>query len=268
MIPRKVTIKGVDVSAATPCVIGNVENVKDARTVESQGADIIEIRCDLVVPPQTEYIHAAVKDIRNNVQVPLVATIRKTVDGGNWYKFRQGDKARLPIFKEIAKYVDGVDIEHTAEIESDVADLFKNKLVILSHHNFSRTESRSEIRDRIQAMAARDCDVIKLAYMNADGNDLQTCFDAAAEYVASVDAKPIAMISMGREGQSGRFLFPFFGSCFTYGCASSAKAPGQPSVKALVQYLSETRKKHNMQLPIMNQANWKQQIALIPLAAV
>ena len=252
MTNQTTMLANIKVSTQTPRVIGNVQDIESAEKVKEQGADFIEIRCDLAQPSSTEHVEALVEGIRNAVDLPIIATIRKTVDGGDWYKFKKNDRDRMPIFESIVDTVNGVDIELNADIQEDVTKLFKskNKFVILSHHDFSKTPSVEEMLKLIEKMHDQDCDAIKTSFMTCGEEDYMAAVVALSAYVSDEsNTKPISLITMGHHGRPGRFMLPLFGSCFTYGCAKNAKAPSQPRVEELVDYLKKAKAK-KVEIPI------------------
>jgi 3-dehydroquinate dehydratase-1 len=234
-------IGGLAVGPESPRVVCNVSRLECGLKGQERGAHIVEIRCDLVDPPTREDLLRRVHEIRRHLHVPLIATIRKTVDGGNWYRFSGRDADRLPLFRETVGSVDALDIEHGSEIQAEVIRLCRKneKTVILSHHNFGGTPEREEIEQRLSEMCAEDCDIVKMAYMVSGREDFLALFSVLTNYIAKGGRKPLTLIPMGFHGRPGRFMFPWFGSCLTYGCVTEEKAPSQPYVHDLVRFLAE-----------------------------
>lgn len=250
-----VLVRDVEVGPNNPTFIANVGSVATAIKGEKQGADIIEVRCDLIDSIDPKVIRDKMQSIRDSINVPILATIRMVEDGGNWYRFKGGDRERLSIFQEIMNVIDLVDIELDSEIRDDVLSEAKKYDVktIVSYHDYFGTDDIEQLRDTIEQMYKTDGDIIKVAYFARDEQNTRSLLQVLLEYVNSGSEKPIVVISMGTEwfSQMTRVTFPLFGSCMTYGYVSEEEKAkvGQIPLQELI-YEVKRYKEHFSSLPI------------------
>ena len=234
---NNVKIGNINVGTSSPRVVCNVGRLECALNAIEIEAEIIELRCDLVFPHSIDEICNRAEVIRKAIKAPIIGTIRKTEDGGNWYLFDKTDEERYPIFERIIPFIDAVDIEYNSRIRDSIVKLCRSnkRKIILSMHNFGYTPTKKDISELINKMDNIECDILKIACMVGDMDDFKTLSETLIEYVEDKSkTKPISVIPMGHQGRPGRYMFPWFGSCFTYGCITEAKAPSQPFVQDLV----------------------------------
>jgi len=214
----EIYIKGLKISPGHPRVVGIISNEDEAKKAEYLGADILEARCDKFDIKDIKEIPKQVERIKQATTKPLIGTIRKTVDGGDWYKFKGNDESRYETFKEIMPLVDIVDIEENSKIKDKLIELTKNHgtKILLSHHNVSQTPKRKEIENLIEKMYKTESDILKLAFLVGDKNDFLNLSGFLIEYMGLDNDKPLSLIPLGYHGRPGRFTFPWLGSCLGY----------------------------------------------------
>jgi 3-dehydroquinate dehydratase/shikimate dehydrogenase len=115
-----------------------------------RGARMIEVRLDFLAKPPD------FKRLLANKPCPMVATVRRPVDGGRW---SGSEEDRLMLLRQaIAAGFDWVDLE-TDVIEQ--VPRFQNAKRIVSYHNLR--EVPADLEKIHQQLCAQDADVVKLA---------------------------------------------------------------------------------------------------------
>ncbi|MDA7857926.1 type I 3-dehydroquinate dehydratase [bacterium] len=220
-------------------IVASVEGknlLKTAETAVKLGADIIELRIDSIKVPgrgdsPESHIIDLVKNLRKKLKLPIIATIRSKKDRGI---FHFSDKKRLKIFRAILNYVDFVDVEITSSSINKIVIKEahrKGKLAILSYHNFKTTPSSKILIKYAKGAFNLGADVVKIATMADDLKDVKKLL----VFCQSWGKSPIAVISLGKIGAISRIAGFIFGSSLTYGYIKRPLAPGQMSVKDLVE---------------------------------
>jgi 3-dehydroquinate dehydratase-1 len=209
--------------AAAPCVA--VSFADDAADDEiaaacAAGMDMAEIRIDLFASQQVDDV---VDRVRRFSGVPTIATIRSVAEGGSW---TGSDAARLALFEAVVPLVGAVDVEASStEICGPVitAAHAHGCLAIVSFHDFETTPSESELTATIADARDHGADLVKIATMARDTDDLRTL----ARVLTDDHGVGLIVIGMGESGAASRLLFPFLGSKLTFASAGRATAPGQ-----------------------------------------
>lgn len=214
-----------------PAVVAVISHsaIEQARAAHLQGADILEIRLDLLGIKDTRSALELLTALKAEVNLPCIATNRLPIDGGKW---EGAEEERIQILLDLLPFVDAVDVELAAPVVSKKKLITSahelDKKVIISHHDFTCTPSMEEIRN-ILGMAWR-CggDIAKFAAKANSPADtinlLQLTYEAT---------RPVCMIAMGDLGKHTRVIAPFYGSVLTYGSVGEAVAPGQLSIAEL-----------------------------------
>jgi 3-dehydroquinate dehydratase-1 len=229
--------------AAVVAVI--LENpLETSRKAAEMGADILEIRLDLLGIRDLEIASETIRKIKSETRLPLILTNRSSMEGGKW----QGKEAeRTELLKNLLSLRDGpdaVDIELSAgrKARDRVIKAAKTcgKTVIVSFHNFSETPPFQEMKTIFEESFLAGADIAKLAVMPHSMKDVLDLLRA------SLDAKEaggaVCAIAMGRLGKHTRVIAPFYGSVLTYAAVegSVSAAPGQfqvDEVKKIMELL-------------------------------
>lgn len=213
-----------------------------AQAATDSGADIFELRADQCHEDSGRMI-ALLKRLRNVApSVPQLLTIRRLSEGGY---FLGDENQRLELFQELIPHVDAVDIElYASEIRDEVIAISRThqKPVITSYHNFKRTPpteksakeltSFEEILDDAKTLAA---DMLKIAVHAESYEDVKALLLFTMNFRRDIH---LTTISMGDKGKISRILFPFVGSCLTYGYVGDfITAAGQIPVQDLRRLL-------------------------------
>ncbi|MCT0947982.1 type I 3-dehydroquinate dehydratase [Weissella confusa] len=191
-------------------------------------ADVIEWRVDYLTDPG-ELQASQMQTIAFNADKPLIVTWRTTAEGGR----EDFDSVAYHWVYQlaIASRVAAVDVE--VALLEEVGDVVEDAqsqgiIVIGSRHYFDETPA--DLDAELQSMVATPVDVVKLAVMPNDAEDVQRLLDATK--VAN-QSKPLITMAMGELGQRSRFEGNLYGSQLTFASLGQASAPGQPGVMQL-----------------------------------
>ena len=163
------------------------------------------------------------KRLLANRPCPLVATVRRPVDGGRWVGT---EDARLMLLRQaIVAGFDWVDLE------TDVADdirRFKSVKRIVSYHNMR--EVPADLEKIHQNMCEQDADVVKIAVRAQQPADNLRVLDSSR-----TRPEPTVAFCMGDMGLPSRILARRLGAPFTYAAFNKERgiAPGLPSFDEL-----------------------------------
>jgi len=213
---------------------GNI--IRTAQLADGLGADMLELRIDSMGGSKNseQDIVDLVRKIRKNSVLPIIGTIRSPQEQELYPTlFQFPNERRLKIFQEILDYIDFVDIEVSSNsINKTVIQQAhnKDKLAILSYHNFRTTPPLNELTEYANKAFSMKADVIKIATMANDRKDVRELL----MFCQSWDKCPIVAISLGAIGAVSRFIGFLFKSCLTYGYVHQPLAPGQVSIRELV----------------------------------
>jgi 3-dehydroquinate dehydratase-1 len=208
-----------------PRVVAIVDEFLDSHHIaglEKTGADLLEIRCDLLgsdIPSLCVFIDK----IKKTTNFPCIGTVRET---------DENRAKRMDIFKAVIPFVDAIDIEIDSSIARQVIAHAAGKTVIVSEHDFEKTPDSAHLHGIAERAHGLGADIVKIAVMAHSRSDVVRLFTFASEC-----AWPLVAIALGDFGMISRVLAPVFGSLFTYGYLRSAVAPGQLPVGKLVEEL-------------------------------
>lgn len=196
-------------------------------------ADILELRIDCFKNIQEKNVVCFIEKIKT-AGLPIIATVRSDKEGGARYI---PASLRLRLFEAVMPLVDGVDIEINSSILKQVIEQVKRKKkkAILSYHNFKQTPSDNKLEQIIKEARRKQGDVIKIAAFAKSKKDVLRLLNILFKH----REKNIVAISLGERGVISRFLFPFFGSVWTYAYLDKPFAPGQMDVSKMKEVLGK-----------------------------
>ncbi|HZX21504.1 MAG TPA: type I 3-dehydroquinate dehydratase [Clostridia bacterium] len=246
---KVVTIKGVKIGDGLPkiCVpiIGKTieEILEETRFLKTIGFDIAEWRADFYDDVEcidrAKLVLEAVRYIL--MDEPIIFTFRSAGEGGK-------KQASTEFYFELnmsiiqTKIASIVDIElsnNETEIKTLVDAAHKNNVaVIISDHDFEGTPPKEEIISRLQKAAELGGDILKIAVMPTCAKDVITLLDATRIMKEKYKDRPIATISMGKQGIISRLAGGLFGSDLTFASAKGVSAPGQIPIEGLRKIMS------------------------------
>lgn len=239
-----VSIRGINIGTGMPkiCVslIGkdNNELNQEIEHLKNMKVDIAEWRMDHYREiEKIEKVEEALRVIRTEWgDKPLLATFRSKKEGGEQ---EVSQEYYIKLNKSVIDtgMADLVDVELFSE-EKTVKKLMeyahqKNVKVIMSNHDFDKTPNKEEIVDRLCKMQQMDADILKIAVMPQNTEDVLTLLGATNEMVTKHANRPVVTMAMGKLGLVSRLSGEIFGSAITFGAAQIASAPGQISAKEL-----------------------------------
>ena len=182
-----------------------------------RGAPMIELRLDFLAKAPD------FKRLLAKKPCPMVATVRRPVDGGRW---SGSEEERLMLLRQaIVAGFDWVDLEIDI-IES--VPRFQDVRRIVSYHNMR--EVPADLEQIHQKMCELDADVVKLAVTAHQPADNIRVLDLVRKA-----SKPTVAFCMGDLGLPSRVLSGQAGSPFTYAAFNKERgiAPGLPSFEEL-----------------------------------
>ncbi|MBI3318944.1 MAG: type I 3-dehydroquinate dehydratase, partial [Candidatus Omnitrophica bacterium] len=177
-----------------------------------------------------EYVLGEVEAIKKH-DLPLIGTIRTKREGG---KAKISDSSRIALYQKIAPLVEAIDVEiisgSTLKEVRSIASKNKNVLII-SHHNFSRTPNERELKEIAEKAISGGADIIKIATFAQNESDVIRLFEFTSRY----KNEKLVTIAMGAKGSISRLMFPLAGSLMTY--TSVTPSGGQVPLAELIQGL-------------------------------
>ena len=214
-------------TALAPSVGEMLDGAKGARAA---GADCVELRIDRLSKVDD------VVDLVGAAHFPHVIACR-TPQFGGFFEGSEGDRIeRLAAASRAGAAA--VDIEFFTEPdlrERLVSTAKANGTPILvGYENMRETPALKTLIGGIEAVAALDPDLVKLAVRAQSHADLVTVLSAALRMREILDV-PFAAIALGPHGAPSRPIALALGASFTYCAAEAGGAPGQLTVE-------ETRK--------------------------
>jgi 3-dehydroquinate dehydratase-1 len=223
---KKKELKLGQLTIPAPAIVASLSGDASTKALaaEKQGADIIEVRLDLVDGDPLEVI----KIVRNTTRLPIIATNRMREEGGS---FSGTEMERIKLLLKAAKWANLIDIELRAELR-ELALQSVDKPVIISYHDFQGTSTYEELKGILEDIINAGADVAKIAVTTKSLADNLAFLGLLLE-----TTHPTCMIGMSDVGRHLRAVAPLYGSVLTYGYLDEATAPGQMSVSQLHQAL-------------------------------
>lgn len=229
--------------AAVVAVI--LENpLETSKKAAEKGADILEIRLDLLGIRDLERAAEIIREIKSETGIPLLVTNRSRAEGGKW---EGKEEDRIGLLTNLISSKDGpdaIDIELSAgrkerdKIIKEAKD--HGKTVIISSHDFLKTPSPQDMKAILEEMFLAGADIAKLAVMPRSMEDTLNLLRVTLDFKDT--GKSVCTIAMGRQGKHTRVVAPLYGSVLTYASIENdtAAAPGQlpvDEVKKIMEML-------------------------------
>jgi 3-dehydroquinate dehydratase I len=201
-------------------IVAALTDPTHAIMAQEQGADIIELRLDLF----EGNLAGHVRRCREEVTLPLIATLRSAQEGGQYFGSAEEWMQRL---SPLVPLVDYVDIEQRFSAHAPAIRAV-GKQVIASCHE-GRMLSLTELFHLERDLRAFG-DIPKIIVTPQTEDDLidLISFTTAAK-------KPICTGVMGSQFRYARAVLPLFGSALVYCHNGNPTAGGQYSVAEFVQ---------------------------------
>jgi 3-dehydroquinate dehydratase-1 len=161
---------------------------------------------------------------------PLILTFRTQTEGG---VKSISDKAYGDLYLSLIKdhFIDILDVEmfRDAKVVKEVVTAAHKAgiKVVMSSHDFHKTPSVAEIVTRLRKQDSMGADILKIAVMPHNPEDVVTLMDATAQIRDKYSLKPLLTMSMGGLGAVSRLSGEVFGDDLTFGMLGTPSAPGQ-----------------------------------------
>ncbi len=222
---RKLVLGALEIEApAVVAVLSGEEAARNAGVAEGLGADLVEVRLDLLPGDPIRII----REVREATTLPIIATNRMIQEGG---AFHGGEDERIEILAGASAWADIVDVELRAEGRDRLMKMVDGP-VIISYHDFEGMPPLDVLRSMLKEIFEAGAEIAKIALTPAS---LEDCLDLL-KLVLETEG-PTTLMGMGDVGRHLRAVAPIYGSVLTYGYIESATAPGQIPVKALREVL-------------------------------
>ena len=207
----------------------DIEEIKALAKKAEDFCNILELRIDLIDNIDSMFL----KKVMDNLALPVIVTNRASWEGGN---FQEGEEERIFLLEKAVEYgADFVDIEYATEksLRDRIIRLgakYGTK-VILSHHDFEKTPSETELLRLFDNIASEDSQVIKIVTYASDNLDFLRLCPLYAK--AREREKELIAFCMGRQGCYSRIYSINLGALLTFACIERdlSSAPGQIPAK-------------------------------------
>jgi len=200
-----------------------------------KGAQVVEFRLDYLNTLQSI---SHLQDVLIESPVPVIATIRRTEDGG---QSNLSEEERVDyLIKAITAGVNFVDIEFNMDTDLRLKVIHaaqnNNCKVIVSYHEFDGTPELETLEYYLTQMKSIG-DIGKIVPRAVTVEDCKTIYTLLER--AQEEQFPLISFCMGTEGVESRIKARSNGSMLTYACLSDPVAPGQLSIDDLHTLLEE-----------------------------
>ena len=192
-----------------------IEQIKKAEKI----SDIIELRIDYIRNIDTEILNT----LLNSTSKKTILTCRPKKFGGN---YDGPEEKRYGLLEygigKKADYID-IELETSKEFIKRIIEKKSKTKIIISHHDFERTSSLSNLKKKYEKIKSLSPDLIKIVTMARSINDCFNIFSLLNE------KNNLISFCMGLRGDMSRILAARYGSVFTYASLESGyeSAPGQ-----------------------------------------
>lgn len=234
---KPIMIKNISLGEGQPkiCVPLTGKNCEElyagARKAKEAGADLAEWRADFFEAlMDEEKLTEVLKGIAGILAgVPLLFTIRTRAEGGA-AEISQEDYQSVNLSAAKSGCADLIDVE---VFSCDRPENLIRKLhdagtrVIASSHDFQKTDDRDALLKRFLEMDQTEADILKMAVMPEEFDDVAAIMQVTSEMVRKHTEKPVISMAMGGLGSISRIAGENFGSSVTFATAGAASAPGQ-----------------------------------------
>ena len=215
--------------------------LSEARHMPELHPDVVELRADCFDDVcDFETLENTLSEVREILgDTPILFTIRSFNEGG---AKEINDEAYIDINISAVQsgLIDMVDVElfKGKDIVEKIVEAAHDDgvSVIISNHDFKSTPNKEIIAKRLCAMQDMGADIVKIALMPNNEDDVNTLIDAATEVCRDATC-PVIAISMGDMGRVSRTDCERIGTSVTFASATNSSAPGQINIKELREEL-------------------------------
>jgi 3-dehydroquinate dehydratase-1 len=212
-----------------------------SKKAAEMGADILEIRLDLLGIKDPEIAAATIRKIKYETRLPVIVTNRSRVEGGKWEGTEterigliidllslKGERDSTPDIIDVELSTDRKERENAIKSAKNLG-----KTIIISSHEFSKTPSFQEMKTTLEKAFLAGADIAKLAVMPHSMKEVLNLLEVTLD--AKEAGRAVCTIAMGKLGKHTRVIAPSYGSILTYASVESgmSAAPGQLPVDEL-----------------------------------
>jgi 3-dehydroquinate dehydratase I len=200
-------------------IVAALTDLSHAAGAKARGADLVELRLDLMSGDPLQII----RQCRKDCPLPVIATLRSASEGG---RFFGNAEAWMEKIRPVIPHADYIDTEQQFSRHAP-AIRAAGRTIIASYHTGAMMPL-SFLFDKERELRAYG-DIPKIVMTpktTADLVELVTFTEAAK--------KPVITGVMGSEFRYARAVLPLFGSAFVYCHTGDPTAEGQYSVEEFV----------------------------------
>lgn len=192
------------------------------------GAHMLEIRLDKI---KEEELKGEIERIKS-LALPLILTIRRWGEGGEFME----EKERERLYKEWIREFHFIDVELYSRIRERIVKEARKlkKSIIISYHNLSFTPHIKTLKMIIKKAKKAGADIVKVATKPNKAEDIRKLF--LLPFI--IKRTPLAIMSLGKEWEWMRPIFPIMGSVLIYAHVEEAVIEGQPHLQKIKEALS------------------------------
>jgi len=190
-----------------------------ASTAQEQGADMIELRFDLMTGDPADHIRTC----RERCSLPIIATVRSAQEGGQFF----GDAAAwFEKIRPVIPLADYIDVEQNFSSFSPWIKKAGKQIIASSHSGQMLSLPDLFILERDLRMFG---DIVKIIVTPRDEEDI-------IELIVFTHAvkRPVCTGVLGAQFRFARAILPLFGSGLVYCHTGTRTAEGQYSVQEFV----------------------------------
>lgn len=201
-----------------------------------QDCDLIELRIDFYENiHDLKQVHELLLQVRQQTNLPLLLTYRSLKEGGH---IQLTDQEYLSLVQTACQSgcVDIVDIELESGnmlVYQLVEIAHQNHVkVLMSYHDFEKTPTVMEMKERLEKMEIMGADICKIAVMPFSFKDVIQLLNTTMEMSQRL-TKPLVTMSMGKIGKITRIVGELVGSSITFASVGQSSAPGQLTLEEM-----------------------------------
>lgn len=201
-----------------------------------QDCDLIELRIDFYENiHDLKQVHELLLQVRQQTNLPLLLTYRSLKEGGH---IQLTDQEYLSLVQTACQSgcVDIVDIELESGnmlVYQLVEIAHQNHVkVLMSYHDFEKTPTVMEMKERLEKMEIMGADICKIAVMPFSYKDVIHLLNTTMEMSQKL-TKPLVTMSMGKIGKITRIVGELVGSSITFASVGQSSAPGQLTLEEM-----------------------------------
>ncbi|WP_025731697.1 type I 3-dehydroquinate dehydratase [Carnimonas nigrificans] len=245
-IPQRLKRRGDMPAVLVPVTQGDTAEALAfiSKAQHAPAIDFLELRLDMLTEaPSAQALSRYVASALHQMdKTGAIVTFRTKAEGGETAISTQ-EYVRL--YESVLAHAtpDFIDVEINRG-EQAVAAIIENARqhgvgVILSSHDFKATAPRDELLALMERMHEVGADVVKVATMPNDMDDVLALLSASWAFKQQHPDHELISMSMGELGVISRLAGEVFGSDATFGMIGTGSAPGQVEVEKLSHCLTD-----------------------------